>query len=235
MCTIVFAYGIFDGVAVASNRDESYGRAYAVPGRREYADGWLFAPRDERAGGSWIGFNHEGVFVTLSNLPEERDSARSRGVLVDELLRTPSVDEARRVLRDSCDRHAYEGFNVVVASSEDCFVGVNHDGLRVVEPDDGVHVVTNSPFDDSDEKARRVAESVPEPRNLNPVDWLDATRPVLADHDSGVCVHGDGRGTTSSNLVYTASEPEASYWLFADGAPCRTSYGRVFPGPGKEF
>ncbi|MCX2818511.1 NRDE family protein [Haladaptatus sp. F3-133] len=236
MCTVVFAYGVFDGVAVASNRDESYGRSYSLPGRRQNADGWSFAPRDERAGGTWIGFNGEGVFVTLSNLPVERDDARSRGSLVDELLRAPSVEKAQRVLRNSYDRYTYEGFNVVVASSDDCFVGVNDSGLRTVEPDGGVHVVTNSPFDDPDEKARRVAEAVDDPRRYHtPIDWLDSVRPVLADHDLGVCVHGDGRGTTSSNLVYTAPQADGSYWLFADGAPCGTTYRRVFPDRGKSF
>ncbi|MFP4188989.1 MAG: NRDE family protein [Halobacteriales archaeon] len=241
MCTIVFAYGVFDGFAVASNRDESYGREYALPGCRERTDGWVFAPRDERAGGTWIGFNANGVFVTLSNLPGEgggkRGGTRSRGALVDELLRALSVEEARRVLRNSYDRHEYEGFNVVVASPDDCFVGVNDGSLRFVEPDPGIGVVTNSPFDEPDDKALRVSEAVPEPHpNIDPVDWLDDMRPLLADHELGVCVHGDGRGTTSSNLVYSAPEPDGSYWLFADGAPCETSYGRVFPTHrGKSF
>jgi uncharacterized protein with NRDE domain len=230
MCTIVFAYGVFDGFAAASNRDESYGREYALPGRREHSDGWKFAPRDERAGGTWIGFNDDGVFVTLSNLPVRRDGARSRGALVDDLLCASSVSDARDTLRETYDEHVYEGFNAVVASPDECFVGINDEGLRIIEPDTGVHVVTNSPFDDPDEKARRVAETVPEADPFRtPHDWLDATRSVLTDHDIGVCVHDDERGTTSSNLVYVDPNTHESHWLFADGAPCETSYGRVFP------
>ncbi len=237
MCTIVFAYGVFDGFAAASNRDESYGRGYALPGRRQLPDGWKFAPRDERAGGTWIGFNDEGVFVTLSNLPVRRDDARSRGALVDDLLRAGSVADARSLLCETYDEHVYEGFNVVVGSSESCFVGINDGGLRVIEPGSGTHVVTNSPFDEPDDKARRVEDAVPDATgHPNPHDWLDAVRPVLSDHGIGVCVHDDGRGTTSSNLVHVAPEPSESNWLFADGPPCKNSYGPVFPPPrGKSY
>lgn len=236
MCTIVFAHGVFEGVACASNRDESYGREYALPGRRERRKGWVFAPRDEREGGTWIGFNDDGVFVTLSNLPVERDDARSRGALVDELLRSPTVEEARRVLRNSYDQHTYEGFNVVAASSDDCFVGINDDGLRLVEPGDGVHIVANTPFDDPGDKVRRVADAVPSPYLYDDArGWIDAVRPVLANHELGVCVHGEGRGTTSSNLVHVAPEADASYWAFADGAPCGTAYERVYPVSPKEL
>lgn len=232
MCTIVFAYGVFDGLAVASNRDESYGRGFAPPEVRRDEGGWLCAPRDELEGGTWIGFNDEGVVVTLSNLPVYDDETRSRGALVDDLLRSPTVADARERLRDSYARHDYEGFNVVAASSEDCFVGVNDGDLRVVEPDEGVHVVANTPFDDPGEKTRRVSDAISEPDgDTDPGDWLDSVRPVLADHDLRVCVHDEERGTTSSNLLYVGSDPCESSWLFADGAPCETSYESSFQPP----
>jgi len=234
MCTIIFAYGVFDGFAVASNRDESYGRGFTPPEKCDTEDGWICAPRDGREGGTWIGFNDEGVVVTLSNLPVYEDDARSRGVLCDDLLSAPTVDDALSLLRESYAEHTYEGFNVVVASSDACFVGVNDGELRFVEPDEGVHVVANTPFDDPGDKTRRVADAAPSPAADDPDDWLDATRPLLADHDIGVCVHDDERGTTSSNLLYVAPDPGESSWLFADGAPCTSTYDRVFP-PAKEL
>lgn len=234
MCTIIFAYGVFEGFAVASNRDESYERGFSPPEKRERDDGWVFAPRDDRAGGTWIGFNDDGVLVTLSNLPVYYDEARSRGKLCDDLLRASTVEEARSLLRETYTRHEYEGFNIVVGSSEACFVGVNDGSLRVVEPDEGVNVVTNSPFDDNGGKAERVADAVPDPSGHETArSWLEAIRPLLADHERNVCVHDEGRGTTSSNLVYVASEPRESTWLFADGAPCETEYETYTPP--KEF
>ncbi|MDZ7688359.1 MAG: NRDE family protein [Halobacteriales archaeon] len=232
MCTIIFAHGVFDGFTLASNRDESYGRGFSPPKKRETEDGWMVAPRDDRAGGTWIGFNDDGVVVTLANLPVYYDEARSRGKLCDDLLRASSVDEARALLRDTYARHEYEGFNVVVGSSEACFVGVNDGDLRLVEADEGVNVVTNSAFDDPAKKAERVADAVPSPyAHETARDWLEATRPLLADHETGVCVHDEEnrRGTTSSNLLYVAPEEHESSWLFADGAPCETPYETVFP------
>ena len=232
MCTIIFAHGVFDGFALASNRDESYERTFSPPEKRETEEGWVFAPRDDRAGGTWIGFNDDGIVVTLANLPVYYDEARSRGKLCDDLLRASTVEEARSLLRDTYATHDYEGFNVVVGSPDACFVGVNDGSLRLVEPDEGVNVVTNSPFDEPSKKAERVAEAAPEPYgHANAHDWLKETRSLLSDHEVGVCVHDDENryGTTSSNLLHVSSNPCDSSWLFADGAPCETPYERVFP------
>jgi uncharacterized protein with NRDE domain len=232
MCTIIFAYGVFDGFALASNRDEAYGRGFTPPERRETEDGWVVAPRDERAGGTWIGYNDDGLVVTLANLPVYYDEARSRGKLCDDLLRASTVEEARNLLHETYATHDYEGFNVVVGSPDACFVGVNDGDLRIVEAEEGVNVVTNSAFDDIGEKAKTVADAVPDPYgHVNAHDWLEATRPLLADHERNVCVHDDENryGTTSSNLLYVAPNPRDSSWLFADGAPCETPYEKMFP------
>ena len=225
MCTIIFAYGVFEGFALASNRDESYGRGFTPPKKRETEDGWVVAPRDERAGGTWIGFNDEGVVVTLSNLPVYDDKARSRGKLCDDLLRASTVENARSLLRDTYKTHDYEGFNVVVGSPDDCFVGINDGDLRLTEAEEGFNVVTNSPFDDPSTKTERVADVVPDPyAHETADDWLEATSPLLADHERNVCVHQEGRGTTSSNLLYVTPDARESSWLFADGHPCENSY-----------
>jgi hypothetical protein len=54
--------------------------------------------------------------------------------------------------------------------------------------------------------------------------WLDRAGVALGDHDSGVCVHGDGFGTRSSSLVALGAERT---YRFADGPPCETAYRRV--------
>jgi uncharacterized protein with NRDE domain len=227
MCTIIFAHGVFEGFALASNRDESYDRSFSPPEKRETSDGWAAAPCDDRAGGTWMGFNDDGVVVTLANLPVYRDEARSRGKLCDDLLRASTVEEARSLLRETCACHVYEGFNVVVGSPDGSFVGVNDGDLRLIEADEGVNVVTNSAFDDPGKKAERVAEAVSSPYEHTTAEgWLEAMRPLLVDHERNVCVHDEEkrRGTTSSNLLYVAPDAHESTWLFADGAPCETEY-----------
>lgn len=225
MCTIVFAHGVFEGFALASNRDESYGRGFSPPSVTKHADGWYIAPRDDREGGTWVGYNDAGVVVTLSNLPVYDDETRSRGKLCGDLLRVSSVDEARSLLRETYERHDYEGFNVVVGSSEACFVGVNDGELRVVEPDEGLDVVTNSAYDNPGKKASAVAAELPPPEGYTTQEeWLDETRTVLSSHDPEVCVHDESRGTTSSSLVSVYGNPEEASFRFADGHPCESSY-----------
>ena len=55
-------------------------------------------------------------------------------------------------------------------------------------------------------------------------DWTARAGDVLADHEFGVCVHGDGFGTRSSSLVRLGDD---RVFAFADGPPCRTPYERV--------
>jgi len=245
MCTIIFAHGVSEGFAVASNRDEEYGRDFSPPSLVETDEGWYVAPQDDREGGTWLGYNDAGVVVTLSNLPVSpsdvpEDELRSRGKLVVDLLRARSVEVALEELRASFEHHEYAGCNIVVGSSRDCFVGVNEadgEGARLVRPSEGVGVVTNSPFDDPSGKALSVAEAAPSPSDHDDAhDWLDATRPLLASHeDPTVCVHDESndRGTTSSSLLYVPEYPRRASFRFADAPPCATEY--VECTPPKEF
>lgn len=243
MCTIIFAYGVFDGFAVASNRDEEYGRGFSPPSTVEHEDGWYIAPHDRRKGGTWLGYNSRGVIATVSNLPvnpsgKNEERLRSRGNLLTDLLREPSVGDALSELRSSFDRHDYAGFNIVIASTEDCFVAVNDAdaGVRILRPSEGVHVVTNSPFDNPGQKARETKETVPPTDEYTrATDWLHGIRPLLASHgDPEVCVHDDKnrRGTTSSSLLFVPGSREPSF-NFADGSPCMSSYAEYTPP--KEF
>ncbi|OTE99280.1 hypothetical protein B9G38_16870, partial [Halorubrum sp. SD612] len=78
------------------------------------------------------------------------------------------------------------------------------------------------------DSARRIATAlVPEPGESGP-SWLDRASGVLADHEYGACLHGDGFGTRSFTRVRTGSDPEMAY---ADGPPCETPAEPV-PIPG---
>ena len=227
MCTIAFAYDVYPEVVVASNRDEEYGRSFEPPARRDWGDGWVVAPVDRREGGTWLGFNGHGLVVTLANLPVYSvEETRSRGLLCRDVLGCGSVDEARGVVERSFVDHGYDGFNLVVLSRQDGFVAV-HDtvDLELYEPS-GFEVVTNSRFDEPDEKARKVREKLPDAGSAE--GWLTEMQPVLRDHEADVCAHHDGRGTTSSNLVVVREPVEESSYRFADGAPCESEYEKLF-------
>lgn len=121
MCLIVFAWQVIPGMPLvaAANRDEFYDRPTAP------ADWWtdhpqIYAGRDLRGGGTWIGITREGRFAAITNIraPEERRTdAPSRGHLVADYLRGDMSCEAyvAHIARDAPD---YNGFNLLVGDVE---------------------------------------------------------------------------------------------------------------------
>ncbi|WP_254862588.1 NRDE family protein [Halovivax gelatinilyticus] len=249
MCTLALAWQQFDGtpVVVAANRDEALDRP-AEPPDRFAEDPVVVAPRDTRAGGTWIGVNEYDLFVGITNRWTDADIAgdRSRGLLVADALRRESAETAISFVSDSCEQFEYSGFYLVVADADDAFV-CDWDGTLSIESlEPGCHVVTNVGHIDSPTVPSRrrdaghrqlssgrlvrralCAESTD---TLNPspsdavTDWLDRAESVLGDHEYGVCRHENGFGTRSSSLVSLGAHREYRY---ADGPPCRTPFERV--------
>lgn len=240
MCTLTLAWRVFDEapVVVAANRDESLGRPSEVPADR--GDG-VIAPRDARAGGTWMGVTRAGLFVGITNrwvggLAGER----SRGLLVDDCLRADSAAAAARRVEESCREHEYDGFNLVVADADSAIL-LEWDGyLTVTNLRPGVHVVGNTGYDGryvepparpeaGPEEARNATrlrgELAPE-RGESADAWLDRAGAALGDHEFGVCIHEDGYGTVSSTLIRVSDDGDIRY-DHADGPPCETAFEPV--------
>src|SRR5206468_12767125 len=90
-------------LVVAANRDERLDRPAAAPFLWSGSPRFI-APRDELAGGTWLGLNEHGLFVGLTNragaAPDP--TRRSRGLLVTDALGAASAAElaARIALLD---------------------------------------------------------------------------------------------------------------------------------------
>lgn len=238
VCTVVFGWRVFPEtpIVVAANRDERLDREASPPTVRS-GEPRVLAPRDEMAGGTWMGVNEEGVFAGLTNRWVDADlpAERSRGRLVDDLLRVRSAAAGVEVVEDAVRNDSYDGFNVIVADTESAVL-LEYDGsISQRDLEEGVHVLVNTGADgDYDvpshrselawtqgERADRVrAELQPESKE-SPGAWLDRGKEVLGDHDFGVCIHGDGYGTVSTSLLSIKSDGTVEY-RYADGPPCRT-------------
>lgn len=230
MCTLILAWRVFDGtpVAAAANRDEALGRPSKPPAVVD-SDPEVVAPQDEKAGGTWIGYNDEGLFVAVTNRQSDRQGERSRGLLVRDALARPSAEAAAAFVRDELADREYAGFNLVIADDEEAGL-LEWDGiLRTTHFDPGIHVVVNEGYNETAQRARDIREAVrPDPET--PLEsWFDRAGTVLRDHDLGTCVHGDGYGTRSSSLIAVDDEDRGRYW-FADGKPCETDYEVVETG-----
>ena len=243
MCTLIVAWRVFEDtpVCVAANRDEATDRPSIPPHVRD-EDGkpTVLAPRDDRAGGTWLGYNDAGVLVAVTNRWVSGEGERSRGLLVDDCLSERSVSAAIGALETELRTRSYAPFHLLAADGNACLLVV-HDGdgtciRHRLSP--GVHIVVNVGFDGEwfvpkqrPEAGRRQGRNADRIRSeLQPkageraAEWTDRAGSILGDHDYGVCLHGEGFGTRSSSLVRLGADRVFEY---ADGPPCESPFERI--------
>lgn len=117
MCLIVFAWQVIPGLSLlaAANRDEFYERP-ALPAHwwADHPD--VYAGRDLRGNGTWLGITRSGRFAALTNVRDplsQRADAPSRGALVSDFLTgSDSASDYIEALAPDADR--YNGFNLLV-------------------------------------------------------------------------------------------------------------------------
>ncbi len=245
MCTLIAFHAVWEDapLVLAVNRDEAYDRP-ASPPAVVGARSTVLMPRDERAGGTWMGANAGGLWVGLTNRDggAEDSARRSRGLLCVDLLRESGPEDVAARLQD-LDR-PYNPFNLVAGDATSLWL-VEHDGERSTPRRlaRGVHVVTNRPFDRTPEeskagRARRRLEDEglwPErPGGTAPDRLEERLQAILGDHGvrghDALCLHG-GRYGTRSGAVWRiggrggSGEP-AALLAYADGPPCSTRFER---------
>jgi len=121
MCLIVFAWQVVPGTPLiaAANRDEFYDRP-AVPA------GWwedhpqVYAGRDMRGGGTWMGVTRNGRFAAITNVrapSERRADVPTRGALVAEFL-TGQTSPQEYIEEISGRAHLFNGFNLLVGDRD---------------------------------------------------------------------------------------------------------------------
>ena len=121
MCLIVFAWKVIPGTPLiaAANRDEFYDRPAAPAGWWEDHP-QVYAGRDLRGGGTWLGVSRAGRFAALTNIrapSERRDDAPSRGALVaDYLTGSDSPQQYVDRLRGTTDD--FNGFNLLIGDDD---------------------------------------------------------------------------------------------------------------------
>jgi uncharacterized protein with NRDE domain len=233
VCTLVAALHHFHGfpLVVAANRDERYDRpaspVHHWPGER------FVAPRDDAAGGTWLGLGASGLFVGVTNrFGVPKDAAReSRGRLVVEALRAESARSLHAMLA-TLRPARFNAFHLLYADPREAFVTWS-DGADLQQQvlGDGVHVVTERSLG-ADDRAR--TELVRERLGV-----LDRSRApdarsiqaIMRIHDDahplgGTCVHIPelGYGTRSSMVLFVAERLEESRMHWAEGNPCSTPY-----------
>ncbi len=101
MCTLTFIPTANDGFILTSNRDEAPGRNTLPPKIYKEKNTNLLYPKDELAGGTWIGLSDKKRLICLLNggftAHERKDAYKmSRGIIVKDLLTSDdAVSEIR--------------------------------------------------------------------------------------------------------------------------------------------
>ena len=153
MCLIVFAWKLIPGAPLiaAANRDEFYDRP-AAPASWWEDHPQVYAGRDLRGGGTWLGVSRAGRFAALTNIrapSERRDGAPSRGALVANYLAgedTPSEYVARIKARTD----DFNGFNLLIGDDHTMiwYSNRDHGDARNGEPlEPGIYGLSNDRLD----------------------------------------------------------------------------------------
>jgi uncharacterized protein with NRDE domain len=120
MCLIVFAWQLVPGMPLiaAANRDEFYDRP-ATPAAWWEDHPQVYAGRDLRGGGTWMGITREGRFAAITNIrapSRKRTDAPTRGRLVADYLAGQTTAE-RYIHQIEADAQAFKGFNLLVGDA----------------------------------------------------------------------------------------------------------------------
>ena len=153
MCLIVFSWKVISGVPLiaAANRDEFYDRP-AAPAAWWEDHPQVYAGRDLRGGGTWLGVSREGRFAALTNIRapgERRDEAPSRGALVADFLSGAESPQAY-VDRMQPGSDDFNGFNLLVGDEHTMIWHSNRhkDDVRNGKPlTPGIYGLSNDTLD----------------------------------------------------------------------------------------
>lgn len=239
MCTLILFHRCFADaeLVVAANRDEYLERPAEPPALRSWHGRTVLAPRDARAGGTWLGTNEAGVFAALTNRPNPRPDAtrRSRGLLVADALAAGSAVEAAARLAQLA-AGAYNPFNLVVCDARDAFVAVYEEKPELRRLEAGAHVIGNG--DPDSRRLPKVARLLDQAEAIargSASDALPALERACAAHRSddnpleSTCIHAGAYGTRSSTLMRRGSQPEQDVFRFSSGPPCSHAYQDFTP------
>jgi uncharacterized protein with NRDE domain len=213
-------------LVVAANRDERVDRParppFFWPGKPA-----SIAPRDEQAGGTWLGLNARGLFVGITNrMSTKRDDSRaSRGALVQWALTFESAKSLHDAM-SSVDPKRYNPFHLLYADRREAFLSWSSGEQltqQVLSP--GLHVVTERSFGAADDARERfVHERWPKQPTSALVEQLT---PVLTEHATlspfrGTCIHAKlfNYGTRSSLILGVAEQLGDTRFHWAEGSPC---------------
>lgn len=233
MCLVGLAIGVVPHMPllVAANRDEYWNRPTRPLSQWQGQHQRLLSGRDERAGGTWMGFAQHGRVAILTNVRGQDDEApapKSRGLLtttwLDTQVGTSDLGLSPDVITQAFEPEAFAGCNLVVGHapsqqwwflSNRCVnsgTALAHWHVQALEP--GVHVVSNASLNTPWPKAEHLRTALQTATQQAPDDLRALTEPLWRTLQHTPSVHQDLQGLEHDAFVW---RPKASY-----GTRCTT-------------
>jgi uncharacterized protein with NRDE domain len=223
-------------ILVAANREEAYDRSSLVPSIQP-GKPRVLSGVDEKAGGTWLGVNQNGLFVGAANRPRlyVPASPKSRGLLCRDLLKANSARQAIDMAMEELTANTYEGVNFIVADYESGWAVHGGDDPHVVELMDGLNIISSYDLNDLRDERQKLA------RRLLTLQTLDSAvkflavaskafaRPPAAPDRPGMVVQGKERGTVSSTLIALGKKPRDAIYQYASNSPDQARYEDYSP------
>ncbi len=230
MCLLIVLRGVDPRypLVVASNRDEQRTRYATPPTLYTQGHRLQLAPRDARAGGTWLAVDARGHVAGLTNITTlpRRTTHTSRGLLPHLALDAPDLEQAATAVEARVRREPFNPFQLVLASPDRTLV-LRHDGEHTTRLDAAATLVVSNehaPDELTLPDLPQALATAPDAPTL-----LDHLAPLLLDRGerSGhrILKHGDDYGTVSSSLLaIPRDDPTRLIWRFAAGPPDEAPY-----------
>ena len=242
MCLLAVLYKLVPRcpIVLAANRDEFHDRQGNLPAVWERTGTRFIAPKDGRAGGTWIGLNEHQMTAAITNRaqPNLPGGVRSRGLLTADLLASASPAEAAELVKNEIARNTYNGFNLFCGDPDEAFIA-HYDGeLEITHLAAGIYIIGNADLnDDSCWKVVRTRALLEKIDLADAGSLVDELKALCADHaspgpdddwsgsdDEPICVHGEKSGTLSSTIMLVGCDRETTTYLHSQGSPCAAEY-----------
>lgn len=238
MCLLAVQYRLVpeSPILVAANREEYIDRP-SLPPSIQSGKPRVLCGTDQKAGGTWLGVNQNGLFVGLTNRATGTPlfGQRSRGLLALDLLRCGSAAKALMKAEIELEKTRYEGCNIIIADAKAGYAIYNEETFSVVPLIDGLNIIGARDLNDPEDQRVQMARRLLTLQTLDsPVKFLAvasrvfARAPVGPGRPSMVVRNGDYQ-TVSSSLIALGVKPRDAIYQFSTGAPDRAKYEDYSP------
>ena len=119
-------------ILIATNRDEFFNREFRDPGKHWKNFPYIYAGKDKKAGGSWLGINKYGICVAILNrktLLKNSKNLESRGNLVIHALKFKLALQAKNKIIESFEKK-YKFFNLFISDIKNSYL-IKYDNFKL--------------------------------------------------------------------------------------------------------